>query len=822
MRVVSATRVEKIGALRKGLDNLSHRQIGWLVFLATLGVYFFLTPYVLRHWWLTGDEPHYLLLTHSIVTDGDFRLANNYEGKDFLGFYVGDDLGPILHVARGKDGDLYPIRGPGFSLLLAPAYLLGGRAGVAFFLDLVGGLLAMNFYLLGYQVTRSRLAPLVAWVFVFFTPLLVVYTFLLYPEVVGALVLVLVLRTIMGTVEETQADRGGARDWLFIGFLIASLPWLSNRFIPFAGILFVSALAYRWRDRDKIPRRRAMICLLFPCIGSALLYSAYNYSLFGNLSPLAAYDIAGHNVSGHLLQTRFRDVEAGMLGWLLDPRRGLFIYAPVYVLSLPGILLLLRQRRREAFLLLPYPAIVYLLMAWAGLSWPGREISPRCMVAIMPILGIFIAHGFAVIKTLPFRTVASALFVIGLISARYLFVDPLVPYASTIVAKYNRWDRFDVNRYLPHFLPDFFLPGHLGLAQVGTLIKDDELQGSFPLPLFRDRIQSVIHTSTAPEDEGYAFIADLAKDPVALPRGSYEAYWFLKIGDNTGQESVAIIDVLDPEGEVISKKEITASDFEVLGTYQKFVLPFEYPLEAADRGDPILRLFSTATVDLWIAALEVETATAMSPWALAILWLSAIGIFGGYYCVRHGGQSLAFLAPRLRTVPFGGKERRVLFSSMTAGLVLLIVASLGNYLLSAGYPRVFEAESLRRLTGEIVADEDASAGKAAHASVGDPENMLIYGPYEFFPSGQYVAKFRMKIGATTEATVPVVSIDVYGAGSGVFTVRPLLSSDFKEVHRYRTFHLRFRNPVQQALQFRVYFPGVTELWVDKITLEKLE
>ena len=823
VRVVSATRVEKIRALRGDLDRLSHRQIAWLVFLTTLCVYFFLTPYVLRDWWPTGDEPHCLLVSHSIVTDGDFRLANNYEEKDFLAFYIADDLNPFLQTAKGSDGNLYPIRGPGFSLLLAPAYFLGGRAGVAFFLDLVGGLLAMNFYLLGYEVTRSRLAPLVAWVFVFFTPLLALYNFLLYPEVVGGLVLLLALRTIRGTVEETRTNRGGARDWLLIGFLIAFLPWLSNRFVPFGGILFISALACGWREHDKIFRRQAMIYLLAPCIGSALLYSAYNYSLFGNLSPLAAYDIAGHNVSGHLLQTPLTDVGVAMLGWLLDPRRGLFIYAPVYVLSLPGILLLLRQKRREAFLLLPYPTIAYLYTSWTGLYFPGWEISPKFMVSVMPILGIFMAHAFTVIKRLSFRTMALALLVIGLTSARHIiFIDPQAPYEKTIVAKFNRWDRFDVNRYLPHFVLDFFLPGHLGFAGVGTLIKDDELRGSLPLPRFRERIQSVIHTSTDPEDEGYAFIADLGKDLDKLPRGAYEAYWFLKIGDNTSQATVAIIDVLDPEGEIISKKEIIASDFEESGTYQRFTLPFDYPLEAADRGEPILRLFSTARADLWIVALEIGAVTVIPPWPLATLWLGIIGIFSAYYCLRPGRKPLALPRPQLRAAPVGAKERSVLFPVMTAGLVLLITVSLGNYLLSTGYPRVFEAESLRRLTGEVVADEDASAGKAAHASVGDPESMLIYGPYEFFPPGRYVAKFRMKIGGTTEAAIPVVSIDAYGAGSGVLAERSLLSSDFKEVHRYRTFHLRFRNPVQQALQFRVYFPGVADLWVDKITLEKLE
>ena len=30
-----------------------------------------------------GDEPHYLLMTHSLLRDGDLELSNNYERHDF-------------------------------------------------------------------------------------------------------------------------------------------------------------------------------------------------------------------------------------------------------------------------------------------------------------------------------------------------------------------------------------------------------------------------------------------------------------------------------------------------------------------------------------------------------------------------------------------------------------------------------------------------------------------------------------------------------------------------------------------------------------------
>ena len=43
-----------------------------------------LVPYVARTWPATGDEPHYLLAAHSLVTDLDLDLANNYAQFDYL------------------------------------------------------------------------------------------------------------------------------------------------------------------------------------------------------------------------------------------------------------------------------------------------------------------------------------------------------------------------------------------------------------------------------------------------------------------------------------------------------------------------------------------------------------------------------------------------------------------------------------------------------------------------------------------------------------------------------------------------------------------
>src|SRR4030042_3422199 len=87
----------------------------------------------------SGDEPHYLLICHSLLRDGDFDLANNYEQRDYAGFMMFE--GKIgAHVVPGaKPGSRYSFHSPGVAFLMLPFYalsaLIKGRA-LVFFLRL--------------------------------------------------------------------------------------------------------------------------------------------------------------------------------------------------------------------------------------------------------------------------------------------------------------------------------------------------------------------------------------------------------------------------------------------------------------------------------------------------------------------------------------------------------------------------------------------------------------------------------------------------------------------------------------------------------------
>ncbi len=75
------------------------------VFFIPLILFIIFTPEYRYRQIATGDEPHYLLTTHSILKDKDIDLKNNYDNKDYLRFYP-TDL-PDRHIIK-KDGKEFP------------------------------------------------------------------------------------------------------------------------------------------------------------------------------------------------------------------------------------------------------------------------------------------------------------------------------------------------------------------------------------------------------------------------------------------------------------------------------------------------------------------------------------------------------------------------------------------------------------------------------------------------------------------------------------------------------------------------------------------
>ena len=82
-----------------------------------------------------GDEPHYLVITQSLLLDHDLKIENNHRRGDYHAYY-GGDLRPD-YLKRGTDDEIYSIHAPGLSVAVIPAFALFGYPGVIVFLALL-------------------------------------------------------------------------------------------------------------------------------------------------------------------------------------------------------------------------------------------------------------------------------------------------------------------------------------------------------------------------------------------------------------------------------------------------------------------------------------------------------------------------------------------------------------------------------------------------------------------------------------------------------------------------------------------------------------
>jgi hypothetical protein len=80
-------------------------------------------------------------VAESLLRDHDLSLEKDYLEGRYLAFYHGAALAPHYRI-RGTGGEIYSLHAVGLSLLILPAYALGGYPGASFFMALLAALLA--------------------------------------------------------------------------------------------------------------------------------------------------------------------------------------------------------------------------------------------------------------------------------------------------------------------------------------------------------------------------------------------------------------------------------------------------------------------------------------------------------------------------------------------------------------------------------------------------------------------------------------------------------------------------------------------------------
>jgi hypothetical protein len=281
-----------------------------------------------------GDEPHYLIITQSLLEDGDIKIENNHQQGDYLAYFAGS-LRPDFRV-RGRDGEIYSIHAPGVSALVAPAFALGGYRGVVVFLVLLAAAGSALVWHLAWKVTGLDAAAWFTWTAVTCSTTAVFHSFTVYPDGPGGVIALTGVWALTRLRDEAESGSERVMPWFLHGTALAMLPWLHSRFAVLAGGLGALVLLRLATTRN--PAGKAAAFLLIPAL-SAFAWLAFFIAIYGTPDPSAPYG----NEPGS-----FTFIPGGLTGLFFDQRFGLLVYAPVLAFGLGGLALMLARRTRRA------------------------------------------------------------------------------------------------------------------------------------------------------------------------------------------------------------------------------------------------------------------------------------------------------------------------------------------------------------------------------------------------------------------------------------------------------------------------------------------
>jgi hypothetical protein len=339
-----------------------------------------------------SDEPHYLLIAESIVSDADLDLRDEYATRAYADWLPGT----LRTNARPIGGVLREPQGVGFPLLIAPAYALGGPRLVAV---LLAAIAALGFVLAALLARRIVPEPYASGgaALAGLSPPAIAHGTAVYPELVAG---TLLAGGALCAVGARQAPRvapvaGGAA-------MLAVLPWLGVKYavpaIPVGVALTV------WCVRAG--RRMLGIVSAELVVGSLVFYATLNETLFGGPTPYSA-GLPGTTPFDVDSAVDYLGRTPRLIGLWLDRDYGLLRWAPVLALAFFAGWLLVRSRRDQLARVLPERATaeaaaglalsicagVLVIAAFAAPTMFGEWFPGRQLAAALPALGALCAWG---------------------------------------------------------------------------------------------------------------------------------------------------------------------------------------------------------------------------------------------------------------------------------------------------------------------------------------------------------------------------------------------------------------------------------------------
>jgi len=443
------------------------------VFMAALAVSLTAGAYNTFVYPPTGDEPHYLIMSQSLVTDFDMNLENDYVSeKTYRKFYPAELEYKNIHNFPGREGrGIYSIHNPGLSFLIALPYMAGGRYGaqavIAIFAALLSLLIFRASVKAGADERVSAAAALTASAVIPFSA----GASLILTEIPSACAIVYCAFLISDILAGRET---GKMENLAFFSCLGLLVWLHPKLFIFSS-LFWAAWMWGTIAKNKFRATDAAVYHL-PLLALAALYIFYYYAIFGFFAPTGMKGI--YVSSSFFFDYNPLHMIKAFFAIMFDRDYGLIFYSPVFIISIAGVISLIAKKQHVKlmpfYLTLPYFSLFLVWNDWTGSMAPARQMIPAACVwavyaavfisdaaikqgKIISVLAVFSVAVSAVLSAFPFLRYAASkdkIYAVIAQKAGYLlwlfpsYRDKITLQTALITALYAVFTVFIVQRLL--------------------------------------------------------------------------------------------------------------------------------------------------------------------------------------------------------------------------------------------------------------------------------------------------------------------------------------------------------------------------------------
>lgn len=385
--------------------TVRHGAAPWFVFALALAVYAPLAGWRVAASLPLGDQVFYLLSTDRLVQGS---LDASIDPKRFFEL-IGVPPQPLDATTHVIDAPAGPRAVQGYALpaLLAPGWHVGGEVGATLVIALCAAWASTQTWLLLGETVEDRRVARLTWALVAFLAPMVLLAIHIYPNALGAALIVTAYR---------YAFTARAPRPTIAGALLGATAFLNPR--DGLALVVLAAFALRWPRAELVRAASAAGALI---IAAALA----NLVAYGIPLPYVGY-VYGTAVAQQATQESSWNLRVwvGLPAILFDRVFGVAGTAPWLFLGALGLAPGLRAARDR---LLPAAALVGASLVALSLFryWEGGYAPPnRYLVDVLPLAAPFVAYGLMGARTLALRAVVAVLVGASALATLFLLAVP--------------------------------------------------------------------------------------------------------------------------------------------------------------------------------------------------------------------------------------------------------------------------------------------------------------------------------------------------------------------------------------------------------------